>query len=753
MKQRRTLVPPPKRPVATGTEQPGAAKQSDAEKLKAAFALHQQGQLDQAEALYTAVLQSQPRNFNALQLLATIAVQRKNSAVAIELFDRALKINPDYAEAHNNRGNALLDLKRPEEALKSYRRALKIKPDYAEAHNNCGNALLKLERPEEALKSYCSALSLKPDYAEAYNNRGNALRDLKRPDDALKNYERALQLNQRYAEAFSNRGNILSTLKRADEALASYACALAINPDYAEAYSNRGNVLLDLKRHKEALASYDRAIAINPFHADAFGNRAIALRDLKRLEEALESYARALELDPASPFLYGDWLHTKMKLCDWNDLEKKIDLLADKIGNGDKATAPFGLLAMTERSSLHRKAAEIWVRSTHPASSLLPPIARRSRCGRIHIGYFSADFHNHATAYLMAELFELHDKSRFELTAFSFGPDTHDESRERLVAAFDRFIDVRQHADKDVAILARNMGIDIAVDLKGFTQDCRVGLFAMRAAPLQVNYLGYPGTMAAEYIDYLIADPTLIPDSHQQNYTEKIAYLPNSYQVNDSKRRIAERVFTREEMGLPQTGFVFCCFNNSYKITPGTFYRWMRILNQVEGSVLWLLEDTATAAMNLRKEAALRGVAPARLIFATRMSLPDHLARHRLADLFIDTLPYNAHTTASDALWAGLPVLTCLGSSFAGRVAASLLNAIRLPELITATPEAYEALAIELATNRERLKDIKQKLAHNRLVTPLFDSRLFARHICKAYTEMYKRYQANLAPDHIHVPA
>ncbi len=297
--------------------------------------------------------------------------------------------------------------------------------------------------------------------------------------------------------------------------------------------------------------------------------------------------------------------------------------------------------------------------------------------------------------------------------------------RQRLQASFERFIEAQPYSDSQIANLIKELEIDILVDLAGFTTNSRTSIFAKRPAPIQVNYLGYPGTMGAEYIDYIIADRIVIPEDQHEFYSEKIAYLPSSYQVNDAKRSIADRAFTRTELGLPLTGFVYCCFNNNYKITPRVFDSWMRILKQVEGGVLWLLEGNAKAASNLRKEAVARGVDAERLIFANHMPLPDHLARHRLADLFLDTLPYNAHTTASDALWAGLPVLTCLGETFAGRVAASLLNAIGLPELISATLEAYEQMAIDLATQPENLAVIKRKLAENRRGTPLFDTKLF----------------------------
>ena len=746
MKQRKPPIPKAKHHANAS-----AARQT-ADRLRAAYAMHQQGDLDQAAEIYGEILQTEPDNFNAMQLLATVSVQKGNFAGAVDLFDRALKISPNYAEAHNNRGNALFALGRTQEALLSYSNALKYRPDYAEAHNNCGNALLELKRPEEATRSYGRALRINLNYPEAHNNLGNALRELKRPEDALASYHTALRLKPDYAEAWNNRGNTLFDLSRSEEALESYGHALRINPGHAEALSNRGNVLFGLRRLDEALESYTSALAIRPKFAQALCNRGIVLRELKRLDEALEDFAQALRISPEQDFLWGDWLHTKMKLCNWDGADTLSAQLAEKLWNSEAAAPPFAVLSLADSLPLQRKSAEIWNRDKHPASSALAAIPRYPEHSRIRLGYFSADFHNHATAYLMAELFERHDTSRFEMTAFSFGPDIRDEMRERISAAFDSFIDVRNHSDRDVALLARRFEIDIAIDLKGFTQDSRSGIFAHRAAPLQVSYLGYPGTMSAEYIDYLIADPTLIPEAHRQDYAEKIAYLPNSYQVNDNRRRISEKEFTREALDLPRDGFVFCCFNNSYKITPRTFAGWVRILKQVEGSVLWLLEDNATASRNLRKEAALMGIAPERLVFASRVPLADHLARHRQADLFLDTLPYNAHTTASDALWAGLPVLTCLGNAFAGRVAASLLNAIHMPELVTTSPEAYEALAIELASNPGTLAEIRRKLARNRLTTPLFDTPLFARHIDTAYRTMYERHQAGLPAEHIHVP-
>ncbi|MBY0510423.1 MAG: hypothetical protein K2P94_09740, partial [Rhodospirillaceae bacterium] len=383
----------------------------------------------------------------------------------------------------------------------------------------------------------------------------------------------------------------------------------------------------------------------------------------------------------------------------------------------------------------------------HPVSAPAAPAFPRH--GKIRIGYYSADFYAHATSYLMAGLFELHDRTAFEITAFSFGPDTQDAMQHRVTAAFDRFIDVRATSDAGVAALSRELRIDIAVDLKGYTQGDRMNIFAERAAPVQANFLGYPGTVGAPWMDYIIADAVVLPEAHRAHYAEKVVTLPGSYQVNDGRRVISARVFTRAELGLPEDGFIFCCFNHSAKILPDVFDIWMRILRSVPGSVLWLLKDYAPAADNLRKEAEKRGVDGARLVFAPRLPLADHLARLRAADLFLDTLPYNAHTTCSDALWAGVPVLTRKGAAFAGRVAASLLTAVGLPELIVATAAEYERLAVTLAADSNRLAQLRRKLAANRATAPLFDTPRFARHLEEAYARMHARHHAGLPPDHI----
>ncbi len=752
--------------------------------IRQAIEHFQRGNFAQAETSLHHALQIEPENFDALHIMGVVCVVQDRHTEAAEFFRKALAINPgsclanynlaaslsasgdDLAalphheqavqlapgnqDAWVNYGKSLANLKRHDEALNCYQKAIGIDPNHVQAIGNQGALLAELGRNEEALACFEKALAAEPNHPAVWLNMANTLRSLKRLEEALAHYERAIQLDPKHADSWSNKGNALANLKRHDEALAHYDRAIALAPDNADAWYNKGYVLNSLKRYDEALAHYDKAIQLTPGNVDAWHKKSIALNELKRYDEALEHYDRAIQIDPDHDFLYGDRLGTQMSICDWRDAESQLRALAKKIDSGKNAATPFIVLSTQDSLALQKKTAERYARNFPPNHSL-GPIPKHPAREKIRIGYFSHDFREHATAFLTAELFEKHDRSKFEIIALSFGPDKTDRMRARLLATFDRFVDIRDKSDHEAAQIARELGIDIAVDLQGYQTQHRPGIFAYRAAPIQVNYLAFPGTMGAEYMDYIIADNTLIPPESYQYYSEKIVFLPNSYQPNDRQRAISDRKFTRKELGLPQTGFVFCCFNTNYKITPRTFDGWMNILKAVDGSVLWLFEGSPELVRNLRKEALDRGIAADRLVFAGYMNLPDHLARHRLADLFLDTLPYGAHTTGSDALWAGLPVLTCIGESFASRVSASLLNAIHLPELITHSQEDYERLAIELATHPARLTEIKQKLAKNRLTTPLFDTSLYAKHLEAAYTTMVELYQADLPPEHIYV--
>ena len=712
--------------------------------------LHQRGEFNEAKAFYEKVLGIQPNHFDALRLLGVLLVQTKQFARAVDFLTKVLQINPSHAASYSNRGIALQQLKRLHEALESYDKAIGIKPDYAEAYYNRGIALQELKRSHEALESYDRAISIKPNYAEAYSNRGIALKELNRLDEALESYVKAIRIKPDYAQAYINRGITLQELKQLDEALQSYDRAISIKPNDAETYSNRGIALQELKQLDEAIESYDRAITIKPDYAEAYSNRSIALKELNRLDEAIANYYQALQLKPDCDFLLGTLQHTKMHVCDWKDFDNQENIIIKKINALQKTAKPFQILALKDCPKVHQLCAQIYSQDKYPVNYKLLNNPKHLRRDKIRVGYFSADFRNHAVSFLTAELFETHNKNEFEIIAFSLGSDKPDEMRSRLSNSFSQFIDVRNQSDQAVARLAREMGIDVAVDLGGYTIESRTGIFAYRAAPIQLSYIGYLGTMGVEYFDYLIADSTIIPTSSQQFYSEKIIYLP-SYQVNDSKRVIADKKYTRQELGLPDIGFVFCCFNQNYKILPNTFDSWMRILKAVRDSVLFLYSGNHWAEANLKKEAQARGVDSERLVFGKLIAREAYLARYQACDLFLDTLPYNAGTTASDALWAGLPVLTLMGESFASRVASSLLNAIDLPELITTSQAEYEALAIEIATNPQQLIAIKQKLFDNRLTTPLFDTPLFTKNLEAAYKQIMERYWGNLPPDHIYI--
>ena len=601
--------------------------------------------------------------------------------------------------------------------------------------------LSELGRLDEALAALERAVKANPDAADAHNNRGHVLQRLGRNEDALECFERALALHPNYVEALNNRGNALQGLRRLAEALSCYERALALRPGYAEAHYNRGSALKQFGRHDDALAAFDKALALRPGYAEALFSRADVLSELKRYGEAIAGYENAIAAWPDHPHALSGLADAALAICDWTRTETIAARLTAGLAGGTTVANPFALIRLTDDPALHLQGARAFIcdRIKTPRPALRDD--GKWTHDRIRLAYLSADYHSHATAYLIAELIELHDRARFEIIGVSFGPDDGSDIRKRLAAGFDRFLDVRARSDREIAALMTALKIDIAVDLKGYTRDSRPDILSFRPAPIQAHWLGYPGTLGADFIDYIIADETVAPFEHASFYTEKIVRLPGCYQVNDRKRAIAEHTPSRTEAGLPDAGFVFCCFNNSFKIMPPMFDVWMRLLQNAPGSVLWLLQDNAGAETNLRNEVHARSVDPARLIFAGRRQLADHLARHRLADLFLDTLPYNAHTTASDALWAGLPILTCHGDAFAGRVAASLLKAVGLPELVTNSLADYEGLALRLATDAAMLKGIRDKLARNRDTHPLFDTDGFRRVIEAAYVRMWETWQ------------
>ncbi len=709
--------------------------------------LYRQRRLPEADRLLGQILQRASGDVGALHLAGLIAQETGRLPRAASLLSKAVKLSPRAAPLLDALAGVLNDLGQQQEALVQWDKATRIDPAFADAWVNRGTLLKALNRPAEAVDSYDRALAIEPNFAEAHYNRALALGQLRRFAEALDGFDRTIGLTPGFVEAHVGRGTILAESQRHEEAMASFRRAIALRPDHAEAHYNTGTSLLGLGRTRDAIGYFDKAIALRPDHADAYHNRGIAEEEQGLHEQALLSQEKALALRPDFDFLAGDLLQLRLTVCDWLNLDPSMP---ERIAKGERACAPFAALLAFEDPELQRKAAAIYAAAKHPADGRLGAIEPKAPGDKIRVGYFSPDFREHPVARLMIGLFENHDRSRFDTVGFAYGPPVNDPMSERIAAACDEMVDLRGISDEAAARLARAMNIDIAVDLGGYTKFARTGIFALRAAPVQVSYIGYLGTMGADYIDYIVADRVMVPEEFRRFYTEKIVSLP-SFQSNPMDRPVSDAPVSRADAGLPETGFVFCCFNNNFKILPTIFAAWVRILKAVPRSVLWLYIAGDAAERNIRASATAAGLPADRIVFARNVPYPEYLARLRLADLFLDTAPYNAGTTASDALWMGLPVLTRLGQTFAGRMGASLLTAIDLPELIAPSAEAYEAMAIALADDPDRLTSIRQKLLANRSAARLFDTKRFARDIETAYAAMVQRSRAGLAPDHIDV--
>ncbi len=704
------------------------------------------GRTDEAIAHARRALELKAANPGALNNLGIALYEKQEYQEALGCHERALALAPDFALAHSNRGNALHALRRYGEAEAAYRRALALAADLLQAWNNLGTTLRELGRPAEAAEAYRTALAQAPDDPALLDNLALALQDLERPAEAAVLLARALAVGDRDPKLHLHLGAVLIDQGKPEAATAALARALALDPASREAINLMGRVAFERGAFDEALAYYDRELELTPCSPEALANRGNVLRELNRFTQAAESFEQALTIAPHHAAALGGAADCALRTCDWARTGAIAGKLATHIAERGSYIEPFTLLACSDDPALQLACARNYVRGKFPVAPKPLWDGAVRRHSKIRLAYLSAGFHRHPVAHLTSELFELHDRARFEVLAISCGPDDGSEERARLERAFDQFHDVRALTDRAAAALIHDLEVDILIDRTGHQKDARLGILARRAAPIQVNYLGFAGTMGADFIDYIIADPVVLPFHQQPFISEKIVHLPDCYQVNDSGRPIATRTPARHELGLPEQGFVFCCFNNNYKITARVFDVWMRLLRATKGSVLWLLQDNDTAQSNLRREAAARGIDPARLVFAARQPLPDHLARHRAADLFLDTLPFNAHTTGSDALWAGLPLVTCAGATFAGRVGASLLTAIGLPELVTHSLDDYEALALRLAADRPRLAGLRERLAQNKLRFPLFDTSRYRRQIEAAYSTMWEIWQRGERP-------
>ena len=640
---------------------------------------------------------------------------------------------------------------RLEEAEKLYLTVLQTHPLHATTNHNLGVIALSMNKIEFAIPFFKTAIEVNPNIEHFWISYINAL--IKKNDfsEAEENSKKAITLNPSFITVQNIFANMLLTLERLDESEKYFRQVMQLNPNSAEAHNNLGVVLQALNNENEAEISFKHAIRLKSDFADAHYNLGILLNKMWRGNEADSSIDNARKLNPDINYLLGFSLHIKMVNCKWDNLPADLNEIKKKINDGKKVATPFPMLSLIDDPSIHRKSAEIYLNDKYSKSYVFPKISPYHGHKKIKIGYYSPNFNNHPVAYLTAELYEIHDRKKFEIHAFSFGGDTEDEFNIRIKEGVDHFHNVQMMSNDDVVKLSRSLEIDIAIDLAGYTDRNRTNIFAMSVAPIQVNYLGYTGTMGSNYHDYYIADRNIITEQNKKYSSEKIVYMPNSYLVDISKKDVSETTLFRHEVGLPDVGFVFCCFNNSWKFTPSVFASWMKILKATDGSVLWLLVSSIDAKKNLKDQAKKLGINEERLIFATRMTGDKHLKRIQLADLFLDTLPYNAHITASDALRVGLPVLTCTGHSFAARVATSLLKTVNVPELITTTQEEYESLAVELAKHPKKLKIIKNKLINNLSTSPLYDSKLFTSHLETAYLIMYERYKNGLNPDNIKI--
>jgi protein O-GlcNAc transferase len=758
------------------------------ERFRSILCLHLEGQLEVARAEYEKLLVIEPAHEEALHHLGLIWIQKFDFHQAHGLIQRCLEVNPSNSDALTNFGFCLNALGHFSKAVEVCLKATKLRPDSEPAHTNLGNAYLGAGQIERALQSFSEALRLQPHNSnclynvalchikkssfkvaidhlnasleldptnpEALNNLAACLVKMHRPEEALAAANRAVELNKEYPEAWTNKGLALNELRRHAEALSTTDQAIMLCPEYAEAWNNKGKILSDLRLFEEALVCYSKATVLRPGFVDPLVNQINALDRCRRFDEVISLGKDLRRQGHAPDYLESIVLQAQMRVCAWESLEEDAARILASLRDERKPAIPFLLLCLFDDPAVHLLAAQTYWRHkfirTAPESSVPK---RHPPSHRIRVGYYSADFRDHPVAHLTRELFESHNRENFEIVAFYLGPPVTDFVHRELRATFDSFHDISLMSDNEVRRVSKELGIDIAVDLGGYTADARPELFSERLAPIQINFLGFPGTLGSPQIDYLVADKRVVSASSRRHFSESVIFLPNCYQPNDSKRRVANLGSSRAQAGLPDDCFVFACFNHSHKILPDTFSSWMRILREVPRSVIWLLRSNDLASSNLLKEALTRGVSSARIIFADPIPVSEHLGRLKFADLFLDTFPYTAHTTASDALWAGLPVLTREGKSFQSRVAASLLSALGLEMLITQSSSEFEEKAMYLASHPSELECVRAQLMESRFNSPLFSGARFAAHLEEAYERIFERYNSGLSPEDVSVEA
>ncbi|MEW6710888.1 MAG: tetratricopeptide repeat protein [Candidatus Riflebacteria bacterium] len=733
------------------------------------------------EFAFSEPVKETPSDFVSLYSLGVDAFNRCDYSDAFELFSRASLLQPEFAQVFFNLGLSAGRLGRYSDAVNYLDRCIQLDSSFDEAvkiRKVIAEELIadgSVRNPSQPTTKYADKIRIalelqaKNQLAEAEAifldiitadpadfpslfSLGGIEQNRRNPQKALEYFSRAMAVKPDYPALWYNIGVVQQSMKRFDESLASYDKALELDPEYSEVLLNRGGVLVEMKRHRDALLTFEELLKKDPANAKALCNRGILLTDFKLYDLAIETFAKLVEVDPDFDYALGLYCFAKMHACDWNNIEPIKQSIIEGVKAEKRVCKSLAFTAVSYEPSEHLVCAQVFARHFFPAHEPLwngEVYAHQ----KLKIAYVSPDFREHPVGHLSAGLFEAHDRGRFEIIGVSLGIDDGSPMRKRMEKAFDKFIDARQIPSYELASMLKSMNVDVLVDMAGYTADSRTDVFSYRPVPVQVNYLGYSSTLGLDYIDYIIADRHIIPQKYRNCYCEKVVYLPDTYLPTDSRVEIAATTPPRPQYGLPEQGFIFCSFNHDYKINSQIFDVWMRLLKQVPGSVLWLMKLNESAERNLRKEAEKRGVDPGRIVFATRVpSIADHLARYRMADLFLDTSPCNAHSTSSDVLRAGLPLITCRGKAFASRVAAGLLSVVGLEELITDNLADYEALALKLAQKPEFLQKMKEKLAKNLESSRLFDTDYYCRNLEAAYEEMVKRARAGLAPESFAVP-
>ena len=716
--------------------------------------LRQQGELEAALEAYRKALSLKPDFAEVYYNMGTILNEQGHLDEAIKIYKKALSIRPDYVEAHYNMGAIFTEQHKLRAAIEAYNKAISIKPDYAAAHYNMGNTLTHQGEFAKATEAYIKAIEIKPNFTEAFNNLGIVLAEQNKLKDATAAYNKAISFKPDYLEVYHNLGKILEKQGKLDEAIATYNKAISIKPDYAEVYHNLGNILEKQGKLDEAIATYNKAVSIKPDYAEVYNNLGIALQSKGSQEKAIKAYNAAFTINPDFFSAFSSAAHLKAKTCNWRtvDCTPLDDYIALGLKNKiDHPIIPFQNLYTQDSPKNHLLLAKIFSSAT--TKNVAPYFFKKpaAKPKKIRVGYFSPDFRDHPVAQMIEGVLRHHDRNTFEIFAYSFVNKADHEMRYKIESAVDCFRDVELSGIYEVTSLARNDQIDIAIDLAGYTKNNRAEIFNQRVAPIQINYLGYPGTMGANFIDYIVADKVLIPKKMEQFYTENIIFMPDTYQPINDKLVISDIIPSKEELGLPNSAFVFCAVNQGYKIKPEEFSIWMRLLKKVEGSVLWLKSQNRGMELNLRSEASQRGVNPSRLVFAKRIPHEQYLAQFKQADLYLDTFNYNAGTTASDILRAGLPIVTKIGHSYASRMAASLLNNCNMNDLITNSAEDYESLSLELASKPDMLGHVKKRLQKNIKNSLIFDTALYTRNLEAAYKQAYNFHYSKKKPQNIEI--